>query len=381
MVAMVGPVARRIYLSAPCVSEAERALLLESFDSGWIAPLGPHVDAFEADFARYHGVSDAAALASGTAALHLALHMLGVGPGDDVLVSSLTFVATANAIKYCGAAPVFVDSELGSWNLDPQLVDEYLRRAARAGKLPKAVVAVDVLGQCADYTPLRRSCDEFGVPLVEDAAEALGATYGTAKAGTLGDFGVFSFNGNKIVTTSGGGMLICKKPEHATRARYLAAQARLPTLHYEHEELGFNYRLSGLLAAVGRAQLQRLDGFVARRRELFGRYERALANAAGVEFMPEASFGRATRWLTCLTLGDGARADVRRVIEALSAHDIEARPVWKPLHLQSCFRGAAVLRGEVSERIFRQGLCLPSGSGLSDAEQDRVIACLIDELA
>lgn len=366
----------RVYLSPPCVDDTERALLVESFDSGWIAPLGPHVDGFEREFAAYHGVGDAAALASGTAALHLALHLIGVEAGDEVLVSSLTFVATANAIRYCQGTPVFVDSERESWNLDPGLVEEELRAAVRRGKLPKAVVAVDVLGQCANYPALRRLCDEYEVPLVEDAAEALGASCGSAKAGTWGDFGIFSFNGNKIVTTSGGGMLIARDPAVPQRVRYLAAQARMPTVHYEHEEVGFNYRLSGLLAAVGRAQLKKLDGFVARRREIFVRYLEELGAAPGVGFMPEAPFGRSTRWLTCMTLGPDAHADVPSVIAALGRQNIEARPVWKPLHLQPLFRGARTLGGSVAEGIFHCGVCLPSGSGLSRDDQTRVIECV-----
>lgn len=363
----------RIYLSAPCVSEEERTALLASFDSGWIAPLGPHVDAFEQEFSQYLGVTDAAALSSGTAALHLALHMLGISQEDEVLVSSLTFVATANAIRYVGAKPVFIDSEALSWNIDPDLVSERLARGARKGKLPKAVVAVDVLGQCADYAPLRAACTRHGVPLIEDAAEALGATYGDAKAGTLGDIGIFSFNGNKIVTTSGGGMLVARDPALAKRAKHLASQARAPAVHYEHEELGFNYRLSGLLAGVGRAQLRKLDAFVTRRRALYERYRAGLQGIAGLQFMPEAGFGRSTRWLSCLTLDQAAKARPGQVIDALSAANIEARPVWKPLHLQPVFRGAECVGRQVSERLFEQGLCLPSGSGLTDAEQDRVI--------
>jgi dTDP-4-amino-4,6-dideoxygalactose transaminase len=373
---MADPQTPRIYLSPPCVGSEERALLLESFDSGWIAPLGPHVDGFEAEFAAYHGVQDAAALSSGTAALHLALHLLGVGRGDRVLVSSLTFVATANAISYCDAEPVFVDSEASSWNLDPDLVHEYLEAAARQGRLPKALVAVDVLGQCADYRRLQAACERFEVPLVEDAAEALGATYREKRAGTLGQIGIFSFNGNKIVTTSGGGMLIAHDPKLCQRARHLASQARMPAVHYEHEERGYNYRLSGLLAAVGRAQLRKLDDFVARRRAIFERYRALLGDLPGVSFMPEADFGRATRWLTCLRLGHEARASVSDVIAALAQLNVEARPVWKPLHLQPLFNGATVLGGEVSATLFREGLCLPSGSNLSEATQERVAACV-----
>jgi dTDP-4-amino-4,6-dideoxygalactose transaminase len=365
--------APRIYLSAPCVADDERNLLVEAFDSGWIAPLGPFVDAFERDFARYLGTPDAAALSSGTAALHLALHMLGVRPGDEVLVSSLTFVATANAIRYVGATPVFVDSELTSWNIDPALVSERLERDARNGRLPKAVIAVDVLGQCADYAPLRLACQRYAVPLIEDAAEALGATYRGEPAGSLGDIGIFSFNGNKIVTTSGGGMLVARDSTWTKRAKYLAAQARLPAVHYEHEEVGFNYRLSGLLAGVGIAQLRRLSGFVERRRHLFEGYHRAFAGLAGVDFMPEASFGRCTRWLTCLTLDAEARATPTQVVDALASMNIEARPIWKPLHMQPVFRGAEMINRGVAEALFQTGLCLPSGSGMTDADQQRVI--------
>lgn len=366
----------RIYLSAPCVGEEERQLMLQSFDSGWIAPLGPHVDAFEAEFAAYHGVSDAAALVSGTAALHLALHMLGVGPGDEVLVSSFTFAATANAVRYCNATPVFVDSERSSWNMDPSLVAEYLAQRATRGRLPKACVVVDVLGQCADYAPLRDACARYEVPIVEDAAEALGSTYHGSRAGTLGDIGIFSFNGNKIVTTSGGGMLIARDPSLAKRARYLGSQARLPAVHYEHDELGFNYRLSGLLAAVGRAQLAKLDGFVTRRRALFARYAAAVAGAAGLTWMPEAAFGQSTRWLSCLTLDAQAKTKPSQLIEALSRHNIEARPVWKPMHLQPLYRECSVVGGTVADELFRTGVCLPSGSGLTDAQQDRVLDCI-----
>lgn len=369
--------ASRIYLSAPCVSDDERKLLVESFDSGWIAPLGPYVDQFEREFAAYLGMTDAAALSSGTAALHLALHMLGVSRDDEVLVSSLTFVATANAVRYVGAIPVFIDSELTSWNIDPDLVSERLELGARKGKLPKAVVAVDVLGQCADFERLRDACARYAVPLIEDAAEALGATYHGVHAGALADIGIFSFNGNKIVTTSGGGMLVARDATLTKRARYLASQARLPAVHYEHDELGFNYRLSGLLAGVGIAQLRRLDVFVERRRALFERYRQAFEGFAGVGFMPEASFGRSTRWLTCLTLTKDASASPAQIVAALADVNIEARPLWKPLHLQPLFRDAEVVNRGIAERLFEIGVCLPSGSGMSDADQDRVIDAVL----
>ena len=278
----------RIYLSPPDMSAAEREALLAAFDSNWIAPLGPEVDAFERDLAARVGVQDAAALSSGTAALHLALILLEVGPGDEVWTATLTFAATANAIRYVGATPVFIDSERESWNLDPALLREALRDASARGALPKALVVVDLYGQCADYDPILAACQEYGVPVIEDAAEALGATYRGKPAGSFGAIGVLSFNGNKIMTTSGGGALVSDDSALVERARHLASQARQPAAHYEHEEVGYNYRLSNLLAAVGRAQLARLDGFVERRREINRRYRDALEGIEGIAFLPEA---------------------------------------------------------------------------------------------
>lgn len=365
----------RILLSAPDVGEEERALLLDAFDSNWIAPLGPQVDAFERDMAEALGVAHAVALSSGTAALHLALLLAGVGPGDEVLMPTLTFVATANAAAYSGARPVFVDSEMASWNLDPELVAEELASLARAGRRPAAVIAVDLYGQCCDYDRLRATCDTFGVPLIEDAAQALGATYRSKHAGSLGDIGILSFNGNKIITTSGGGMLVTDREEIAVRAHHLATQAREPALHYEHADVGFNYRMSNLLAAVGRGQLRHLKEKVARRREINQRYQDALGDLEGVSFMPEAAFGQSTRWLT-VALVDPVAFGVDRsgLIARLKAVDIEARPAWKPMHRQPVFAGARVIGGAVANSIFDQGICLPSGSGLTDAEVDRVVS-------
>ena len=294
----------RIYLSPPDMSAAEREALLAAFDSNWIAPLGPEVDAFERDLAARVGVQDAAALSSGTAALHLALILLEVGPGDEVWTATLTFAATANAIRYVGATPVFIDSERESWNLDPALLREALRDASARGALPKALVVVDLYGQCADYDPILAACQEYGVPVIEDAAEALGATYRGKPAGSFGAIGVLSFNGNKIMTTSGGGALLCDDAALVERARHLASQARQPAAHYEHEEVGYNYRLSNLLAAVGRAQLARLDAFVERRREINRRYRAALEGIDGITFLPEAPGGHSTCWLTCVLLDE-----------------------------------------------------------------------------
>jgi len=355
----------------------ERELLLAAFDSNWIAPLGPNVDAFEAELSARLAGQHVAALASGTSALHLALCVLGVGPGDEVIVPTLTFAASANPVTYLGARPAFLDVSAATWTLDPALLAEELDRRARRGKLPKAVMAVDLYGQCADYDPIRAACEKHGVPLIEDAAEGLGATYRDRPAGTLGDVGAISFNGNKIITTSGGGALISANERWIAQARFLATQARDPAPHYQHSCVGYNYRLSNLLAAVGRGQLEMLDDRVERRRANFTHYREHLGQLPGMEFMPEAEYGRSTRWLTALTIDAGrfgrTREDVRRHLEGL---DIEARPVWKPMHLQPIFSGCSMRGGDVAERLFRDGLCLPSGSSLTEADLDRVVEAI-----
>ena len=363
----------RIYLSPPHLGRRELELVADAFASNWIAPLGPHVDAFEREFAAEVGVPHAAALASGTAALHLALRLAGVGPGDAVLVPTLTFVATANAVVYQGAEPVFVDCHPETWTVDPALVAEELADCARRGTLPKAAITVDLYGQSADHEPILAACAEHGVTVVEDAAEALGASYRGRPLGGFGRFGVFSFNGNKIITTSGGGMLVSADGEAIARARSLAAQARDPAPHYEHSTLGYNYRLSNVLAAIGRGQLPRLADRVAARRRNFDRYRERLGDLPGLGFMPEAPYGRASRWLTVITLDRALfGAGPAEVREALEAEDIEARPVWKPMHLQPLFAGRRAVGGAVAERLFADGLCLPSGSALTEAEIDRI---------
>jgi dTDP-4-amino-4,6-dideoxygalactose transaminase len=368
---------KRIYLSPPDVGALERELLLEAFDSNWIAPLGPHVDAFEQEFAEAIGVPHAVALSTGTAALHLGLAALGVGRGDEVVTSTLTFAATANAITYVGATPVFIDASRATWTMDVDLLEEEMAVRARAGRLPAAVLAVDLYGQCCDYERLAATCDTYGVPLIEDAAEALGASCGGRQAGAFGACAAFSFNGNKIITSGGGGMLVSHDRALVERARHLSTQAREPAPHYEHAEVGFNYRLSNLLAAVGRGQLAGLAGKVARRRAIRQRYQQALDGVRGVRFMPEAAYGRANAWLTCVTIDTslfGASSDDIRV--HLASHDIEARPVWKPMHLQPAFSGCRVRGGDVAAELFRAGLCLPSGSGMTEAQQARVIAAM-----
>lgn len=365
----------RIYLSPPHVGEAERSALLAAFDSGWIAPVGPEVDAFEHDVSEYVGPGfHAAALSSGTAALHLGLILLGVRPGDDVLVSSLTFAASANAVRYLGAQPVFVDSSAATWTIDPDLVAEAISSRRRAGRRVAALMAVDLYGQCADYDRLTEICSEAGVPILEDAAEALGASHRGRPAGTLGELGVFSFNGNKIITTSGGGMLVGRNREMVARAKHLATQARDPAPHYQHSTVGYNYRLSNLLAALGRAQLSQLDERVASKRRVFGAYQERLGGMRGLQFMPEAEYGRSTRWLTCALIDEsefGASSSELR--EHLEAEQIEARPIWKPMHLQPVFLECPVFGGDVSKRLFRTGICLPSGTALSEQDLDRVI--------
>ena len=364
----------RIHLSPPDLTGNELTLLGDAVASGWIAPLGPHVDAFEAETARRVDMPYAVALSSGTAALHLALLVLGVGRGDQVWTSTLTFAATANAIAYVGAVPVFVDSDRATWNLDAGLFVEALDRAARSNALPKAVIGVDLYGQCADWEPILAACRHHGVPIIEDAAEALGASYRGRPAGSLGDLSILSFNGNKIITTSGGGMLLATRKAWIDRARYLATQSREPVRHYEHKEVGYNYRLSNLLAAVGRAQLADLDRRVEARRAIFARYAATLGTLPGWSFMPEAGFGSSTRWLTCATVDAAAFGATRdQVLDRLAELDIEARPVWKPIHMQPAFAGSQVLGGAVAEGLFRDGVCLPSGSSLKHADQDRVI--------
>lgn len=348
-------------------------MLRAAFDSGWLAPAGPEIDLFEQELAAAVGLPFAVALSSGTAALHLALIELGVGAGDDVLVSTFTFAATANAVTYVGARPVFIDSDETSWNMNPDLLAEELAVRAHTGRLPKAVIAVDLYGQCADYTRIAPMCAQYEIPLIEDAAEALGATCSGQPAGSWGTLNVFSFNGNKIITTSGGGMLATAEARAADHVRHLATQARDPAPHYEHSEIGYNYRLSNLLAALGRSQLADLPRRVAQRREINRQYRVDLAHLP-LTFQPEAPYGSPTFWLTCITV-DPAATHVSPVDmqAALARAHIEARPTWKPMHLQPVFAGADCRVDGTAERLFRTGLCLPSGSSLTPADQLRVV--------
>ena len=397
----------RLYLSPPDMGPDEREALLRAFDSGWVAPAGPEIAAFESEMARFLGDPDrgsavhGAALSSGTAALHLALILAGVGPGDRVLVSDFTFAATANAVRYCGANPVFLDSDERTWNLDPDCLGEVLRRDRAAGRLPKAVVVVDLYGQCADYGRIVPLCREHEVVLIQDAAEALGAVFdpgssGGAQyggdaggsdfgrrtaAGLQGDYGVLSFNGNKILTTGGGGMLVSADPAKIERARFLATQARESAAHYEHREVGFNYRMGNLPAAIGRAQLNGLPGKIAARKRNFTFYRGRFGDRPGLGWIPFGVTGEPNYWLSCLTLNPAkagiSREDFRL---ALAEEDIEARPLWKPMHLQPAWESCEAHGGSVSGRLFAEGLCLPSGSGMTEEDRERV-AAVWDQLA
>jgi pyridoxal phosphate-dependent aminotransferase EpsN len=364
----------RIYLSPPHLTERESELVLEAIESNWITTLGPQVDAFEREVSETAGVPHAVALSSGTAALHLALVVLGIGDGDEVGCSDLTFAASANAIAYTGATPFFVDCD-ETWTIDPGLLDRALAERRAAGASVRAVVAVDLYGQCCDYDAIRAVCDRHDVVLVQDAAESLGATYRDAPAGGQGAVAAFSFNGNKIITTSGGGMLVSRDRDLVEHARKLSTQAREPVPHYEHLEIGFNYRMSNILAALGRAQLETLAERVAVRRRLRDRYRELLDGTPGISFMPEAGYGRGNAWLTCIVVDpDLFGADREAIRLALEAEDIEARPLWKPMHLQPIFASHATFGGDVSARLFERGLCLPSGSALTEEQQDRVVA-------
>ena len=386
----------RIFLSPPHMSGAEMTFVVEAFDSNYIAPLGPMVDAFEQEFSETVGIRYTVALSSGTAAMHLALRFLGVDRGDTVIASTLTFVGSVSPAVYQGAEPIFIDSDRQSWNMDPDLLAEELERCRQKARLPKVVIPTDLYGQCCDMDRITDICEAYGVPVVADSAEALGAIYqreeknggqrGKVKgqnkenkrklvhAGVGARAAVYSFNGNKIITTSGGGMLASDDREIIDKARFWSQQAREPFPHYEHRELGYNYRMSNILAAIGRGQLQVLEDRVQKKREIFEYYQENLGNMPGIEFMPEAPYGRCTRWLTVtLITPETFGVDREMVRMALEAENIESRPVWKPMHMQPVFKGCRVVGGSVAEDLFKRGLCLPSGTQLSREEQDRVI--------
>ncbi len=363
----------RVHLSVPHMGEKEEAYVRDAFRSNWLSSVGPHLDAFEREFSRRIG-RPAVALSTGTAALHLGLRLLDVGPGDEVLVSDLTFVASVNPIRYLGATPVFVDSDRESWMMSPALLAEALEDRARQGRLPRAVVVVHLYGQSADMDPIVETCRRFDVPVLEDAAEALGTLYRGRPAGSSGAVAAFSFNGNKIITTSGGGMLVAAAPELVEKARFWSTQAREPGIAYHHLEMGHNYRMSNVLAAIGRGQLEVLDERVAQRRAVERRYREAFADVPGLEPMPEAPYGFHTHWLSCFLVDARAFGATRdEVLAALAAADVEARPLWKPMHLQPLYAPCERYGGAVARDLFERGLCLPSSSSLPRGDQDLVI--------
>lgn len=360
------------------MSGNEQKYINEAFETNWIAPLGPNVDQFELEIAAYVGSKGAAAVSSGTAAIHLALKLLDVGSGDFVFCSSLTFIASASPIIYASATPVFVDSEPDTWNMSPVALDRALKEAELDDKLPKAVIVVNLYGQSAKMDELLKICNQYRVPMIEDAAESLGSSYRGKKSGSFGDYGIYSFNGNKIITTSGGGMLVSNDESVLQYSRFLATQARDAAAHYQHSVIGYNYRMSNVLAGIGRAQLEVLDERVAARRAVFQRYSDALSNIDGIEFMPELEGTFSNRWITVLTLDpEIISISPYEIINSMAEENIEARPVWKPLHLQPVFEGCSFYshREEdiVSERLFSRGLCLPSGSNMTLEQQGEVI--------
>ena len=363
----------RIYLSAPHMGGDELGFVHEAFETNWLSSVGPNIGAFEQELGELVG-GHVAALASGTAALHLGLRLLDVGPGDEVFCPTLTFVATANPIVYQGARPVFLDSERVSWNLDPQLLEDALAAKDARGQRPKAVIVVHLFGQSADLDALRSVCDRWEVPILEDAAEALGTLYRGTQVGAFGDVGILSFNGNKIITTTGGGALVSKDEAKVKKTRFWATQARDPSIAYEHSELGYNYRMSNVLAGIGRGQLRVLPDRVGRRREIAFAYREAFADLEGLELMPQAEWGLHTNWLSVFVV-DEARLGVSRdaIVESLAAQDIEARPVWKPMHTQRLYADAETFGGAVAEECYATGLCLPSSTSMSDDDHARVV--------
>ena len=369
---------KRVLLSSPHMSGNEDKYIKEAFETNWIAPSGPNLDAFEKDLAEYVEVNEAVAVSSGTAAIHLALSLLDVNKKDTVFCSSLTFVATANPILYLNAKPIFIDSEPETWNMSPNALERALREASNTGKLPKAVIIVNLYGQPAKMDELLTICNQYEVPIIEDAAESLGATYKGKASGTFGKFGIYSFNGNKIITTSGGGAVISNETNALQHARFLATQAKDAAPHYQHSKVGYNYRMSNILAGIGRGQLEVLEDRVKARRAIYDLYYQELADLPGLKFMPELENTRSNRWLTAFTINEGeCGTSIKKLLQSLEEENIEARHIWKPLHLQPLFQGNDYYshdrESNVSEDLFFTGICLPSGSNMTRDDQMRVI--------
>lgn len=371
----------KIWLSSPHLGGNEQKYVQEAFDSNWVAPLGPNVDGFEQDLSKYVGVGHASALSSGTAAIHLSLIMLGVESGDVVLCQSFTFSASANPIVYQGATPVFIDSETDTWNMCPDALETAIKAQISKGKKPKAVIVVHLYGMPAKMKEIIEICNRFEIPIVEDAAEALGACYDDKKMGSFGKLGILSFNGNKIITTSGGGALVSDDESLIKRSRFLATQARDNAPHYQHSHIGYNYRMSNICAGIGRGQMEVIDERVAQRRANFDFYEKQLSEIEEISFQPEANGSFANRWLSCILVNPKTNGVNRETIRlALETQNIETRPLWKPMHLQPIFRNAPYYGGNVCEQFFNDGLCLPSGSNLTEDDRTRIVAAIFDAI-
>lgn len=369
---------KRILLSYPHMGGAEEKFVKNAFDSNWIAPLGPHVDAFEKETAEYCGVKGALALSSGSAALHLGLKLLGVGAGDVVFCPSLTFIASVAPVLYQDAVPVFIDSDEETWNMSPEALQKAFDDAEDCGAMPKAVIAAELYGQCPKMDEIREICARYGTPVLEDAAEALGSMWRGKKCGSLTELGVLSYNGNKVITTSGGGMLLSDDLGYLEKARFWATQARDKAPWYEHTEIGYNYRLSNILAAIGRGQMTCIEERINRRRAIFDRYRSELADTPEISFMPEIAGSWSNRWLTAALIDPACGRSFMDVINYLDSKNIESRPVWKPMHRQPVFAGRKYFAHgsqSVSDKLFDRGICLPSCSAMTDDEQGWVIKC------
>lgn len=359
---------KRIYLSSPTMHGEEQKYVQEAFDTNWVAPLGPNVNAFEKEMAQYAGISHASALSAGTAAIHLALRLLGIGQGDIVFVPSLTFSASCNPVVYEKAVPVFIDSERDTWNMSP----EALEKAYEKYPAPKAVILVHLYGTPAKLDEIKAICDRHGTVLIEDAAESVGSTYKGKHTGTIGKMGIYSFNGNKIITTSGGGMLVSEDEALISKSRFLATQARDPARHYQHSQIGYNYRMSNIVAGIGRGQLLHLEEHKKRKKEIYAQYKEAFADIPEISMNPLNADGDANCWLSCMTIAQGCSVTPDMVMDALEKENIETRPIWKPMHLQPVFADNDFItvqeQGSVAEDIFNRGLCLPSD--IKNTEED-----------
>lgn len=369
----------RIYLASPHMSEEgyEQAYVKEAFDTNWVAPLGPNVNQFEQELADYVGVKSASALSSGTAAIHLGLKALGVGEGDTVFCSTLTFSASCNPILYLGATPVFIDSDAATWNMCPKALKKAFEDATKRHQLPKAVVVVNLYGQSADMDPILELCQKYNVPILEDAAESLGSTYKGRMSGTIGDIGIYSFNGNKIITTSGGGMMVSNNEDYTKKATFWATQSREAERHYEHQELGYNYRMSNVVAGIGRGQLKVLNERIVKKKEIYETYQSAFKEIADIEMMNICDFGESNYWLSVMTLKETSQVKPLDIMLALEKENIESRPVWKPMHMQPVFKQypffTATDDRPVSEDYFKRGICLPSDTKMTAEQQQHVI--------